>query len=94
LSSIATPSFQYYPFTGMGSQLRKNMEWVKYKEGGDPDSHVRLFEQTCWANGKHIKEDKLRLFPCTLRRDTFDWYSKYENSFFTSIWNELKAAFR
>jgi hypothetical protein len=79
---------------GMDSELRKNMEWVKYKEGGDHDSHVRLFEQTCWADGERIKEDKLRSFLCTLRGDTFDWYSRYENSFLTSIWDELKAAFR
>jgi len=39
-SSIATPTFQYYPPVRMGGQLPKNMEWVKYKEGGDPNSHV------------------------------------------------------
>jgi hypothetical protein len=35
----------------------------------------------------------LRLFPCTLRRDTFDWYSRYENNFPTSTWEELKVTF-
>jgi hypothetical protein len=39
------------------------MEWVKYKEGGDFDSHVQLFERTCWANGEQIEEDQLKLFP-------------------------------
>jgi hypothetical protein len=92
-SSIATPTFQYYPPIGMGNQPRKNTEWVKYKEGGDFDSHVKLFERTCWANGECTKEEKLRWFPCTLRGDTFDWYSKYENSFPISTWDELKATF-
>jgi hypothetical protein len=69
------------------------MEWVKYKEGGDPNSHVQLFERTYWANGEHIEEDRLRLFPCTLKKDLFDWYSRYETNFPTSTWEELKVAF-
>jgi hypothetical protein len=77
----------------MGNQPRKNTERVKYKERGDFHSHVRLFERTCWANGECTKQDKLRLFPCTLRGNTFDWYSKYENNFPTSTWDELKATF-
>jgi len=92
-SSITTPTFQYYPPIGMGSQPKKNMEWVKYKEREDLDSHVRLFERTCWANGECTTENKLRLFPYNLRGDTFDWYSKYENNFPTNTWDKLKATF-
>ncbi len=77
----------------MGNQPRKNMEWVKYKEGGYLDSHVRLFEQTYRAIGERIKEDKLILFPCTVRGNTFDWYFRYENNFPTSVWDEFKVAF-
>jgi hypothetical protein len=55
--SIATPTFQYYPPVGMGYQPQKNMEWVKYRKGKDLNSHVRLFERTCWANGEPMKED-------------------------------------
>lgn len=70
------------------------MEWVKYKEGGDPDSHVRLFETTCWANKEHTEEDQLRLFPCTLSGDMFDWYSRYESNFPMNAWEELKVTFK
>jgi hypothetical protein len=44
-SSIATLVFQYYPLVGMGNWFQKSMEWAKYKEGGDLDSHMRLFEK-------------------------------------------------
>jgi len=66
------------------------MEWVKYKEGGDFNSHVQLFERTCWANGEQIEEDQLKLFPYMLKGDTFDWYSRYESNFPVNTWEELK----
>ncbi len=35
----------------------------------------------------------MRLFPCTLKGDTFYYYLRYENSFPTGTWEELKVTF-
>jgi hypothetical protein len=65
----------------------------KIQGGRDLDSLMWLFERTCWANMEQIEEDQLRLFPYMLKGDTFDWYSRYESSFPTSTWEELKVTF-
>jgi hypothetical protein len=55
------------------------MEWVKSKERGDLNSHVKLFEEAAWTNDEQSEKSQLKLFSCTLRGDEFDWYTRFES---------------
>ena len=73
---------------------RKPLPYSKYKEGTNPDAHIRQFERTLWHNGETDEQVIINLMGTTLLDKVGAWYENFLESHLYCSWEEVKAAFR
>jgi hypothetical protein len=67
---------------------------MTYKEGSDPDAHIRYFEKCIWHNGETDEVVIINLFGTTLTDKMQRWYDNWPDYYQYCTWNEAKEAFK
>ena len=73
---------------------RKPLTYSKYKEGTNPDAHIRQFERTLWHNGETDEQVIINLMGTTLLDKVGAWYENFLENHVYCSWEDVKAAFR
>ena len=73
---------------------RKPLPYSKYKEGTNPNAHIRQFGRTLWHNGKTDEQVIINLIGTTLLDKAGAWYENFLENHLYCSWKDVKAAFR
>ena len=91
---VRTTDFNFAPPRPPVSTQRKQLPYRAYKEGNDPDAHLRYFDKCAWFNGEIDEQVIITLFGTTLVDKAQRWFDDWLDHHLYCTWEEVKGAFK
>lgn len=91
---MQTTDFTSAPPRPPVSAERKQLPYRAYKEGNDPDAHLRYFDKCAWFNGETDETVIITLFGTTLVDKAQRWFDDWLDHHPYCTWEEAKEAFK